>query len=189
MLDFDSLQRSARYEGGYHPEHRVGGGGGGWGSRWALLPVQLLAGRAFGTGAPSSPRCAPAPAGCQVVQWLWQVVSDFSPEERRLFLKFFTGSDRAPIGGLGNLRCVIQRDGPDSTKLPTSHTCFNTLLLPSYRSKEKLADRLKLAILNSEGFGELAAGVCGWQHRHAAFCSPIACCCLTHSASLSAGLE
>ena len=46
-----------------------------------------------------------------------------------------------------------QRDGPDSNRLPTSHTCFNSLLLPSYRSKEKLADRLKLAILNSEGFG------------------------------------
>jgi hypothetical protein len=55
-------------------------------------------------------------------------------------------------------RCLIprlftQRDGPDSNRLPTSHTCFNSLLLPSYRSKEKLADRLRLAILNSEGFG------------------------------------
>ena len=50
-------------------------------------------------------------------------------------------------------RCVLQRDGPDSQKLPTSHTCFNTLLLPSYRSKEVMANRLKLAIMNSEGFG------------------------------------
>lgn len=136
-----------------------------------------------------------------MVQWLWQVVNELTPEERKLFLKFFTGSDRAPIGGLGNLRCIIQvrategcgqgwmrccsllrglltlgcltgyrllvltlptltphphclqRDGPDSNRLPTSHTCFNSLLLPSYRSKDKLADRLKLAILNSEGFG------------------------------------
>jgi ubiquitin-protein ligase E3 A len=43
-----------------------------------------------------------------VVQWLWQVVGELTREERKLFLKFFTGSDRAPIGGLGNLRCVIQ---------------------------------------------------------------------------------
>ena len=50
-------------------------------------------------------------------------------------------------------RPFTQRDGPDSSRLPTSHTCFNSLLLPSYRSKEKLADRLRLAILNSEGFG------------------------------------
>lgn len=89
----------------------------------------------------------------QVVQWLWQVVEEFKGDERKLFLKFFTGSDRAPIGGLSNLRCIIQRDGPDSNKLPTSHTCFNTLLLPSYRTREKLVDRLKLAIMNSEGFG------------------------------------
>lgn len=109
-LDFDGLMKHARYEGGYHAEHRV-------------------------------------------VQWLWQVVGEFDAEEKKLLLKFFTGSDRAPIGGLANLRCIIQRDGTDSSKLPTSHTCFNTLLLPSYKSRDKLADRLRLAILNSEGFG------------------------------------
>ena len=64
----------------------------------------------------------------QVVKWLWEIVRSFSQEEKRMFLKFFTGSDRSPIGGLGNLRCVIQRDGTDSSKLPTSHTCFNVLL-------------------------------------------------------------
>lgn len=63
------------------------------------------------------------------------------------------GSDRAPIGGLGNMKCIIQRDGPDSNKLPTSHTCFNTLLLPEYATREKMLDRLKLAIMNAEGFG------------------------------------
>lgn len=89
----------------------------------------------------------------ECVQWLWEIVHELVPEEQRRFLKFFTGSDRAPIGGLGNLRCIIQRDGPDSSKLPTSHTCFNTLLLPSYSSKERMAERLRLAIMNAEGFG------------------------------------
>ena len=60
---------------------------------------------------------------------------------------------RAPIGGLGALKCIIQRDGTDSNKLPTSHTCFNTLLLPEYGSKEKMSDMLRLAVMNSEGFG------------------------------------
>lgn len=64
-----------------------------------------------------------------------------------------TAQNSSPIGGLGALKCVIQRDGPDSSKLPTSHTCFNTLLLPEYASREKMADRLRLAILNAEGFG------------------------------------
>ncbi|PNH08473.1 Ubiquitin-protein ligase E3A, partial [Tetrabaena socialis] len=68
-----------------------------------------------------------------VVQWLWSIVlHELTPEDQRAFLAFFTGSDRSPIGGLGSLRPVIQRDGPDSDKLPTSHTCFNTMLLPGY---------------------------------------------------------
>jgi hypothetical protein len=60
---------------------------------------------------------------------------------------------RAPIGGLGALKCVIQRDGPDSNKLPTSHTCFNTLLLPEYGTKAKMLHRIQLAVMNAEGFG------------------------------------
>ena len=47
----------------------------------------------------------------------------------------------------------MQGDGGDSSKLPTSHTCFNTLLLPGYGSAAKLEERLRLAIMNAEGFG------------------------------------
>lgn len=89
----------------------------------------------------------------QTVKWLWEIVSEFSLKHKKLLLKFFTGSDRAPIGGLGNLKCVIQRNGTDNKKLPTSHTCFNTLLLPEYTNKEGLSERLQLAIMNAEGFG------------------------------------
>lgn len=44
----------------------------------------------------------------QVVAWLWETVAALEPEEQRKFLKFVSGSDRAPIGGLANLRCTIQ---------------------------------------------------------------------------------
>jgi len=37
--------------------------------------------------------------------------------------------------------------------LPSSHTCFNHLLIPEYASKEKLKAKLILAISNAEGFG------------------------------------
>jgi len=40
-------------------------------------------------------------------------------------------------------------------RLPTSHTCFNVLLLPDYSSKDKLRERLLKAITNSKGFGML----------------------------------
>ena len=53
--------------------------------------------------------------------------------ERRRLLFFLTGSDRAPVKGLGALVITVSRNGPDSLRLPTAHTCFNVLLLPDYR--------------------------------------------------------
>ena len=50
----------------------------------------------------------------QAVKWLWETVGEFDDEERRRFLKFFTGSDRAPIGGLSNLRWALK---PSSVKI------------------------------------------------------------------------
>ncbi|CAN0432683.1 unnamed protein product, partial [Discosporangium mesarthrocarpum] len=83
----------------------------------------------------------------------YKVVHGYREESKRKLLKFVTGSDRVPIQGLNGLFLVISKNGDDSDRLPTAHTCFNHLLLPSYCSKEKLEDRLSLAIEQSEGFG------------------------------------
>ena len=90
----------------------------------------------------------------QVVLDFWDIVhNEMTEKERRLLLTFATGSDRAPIKGLGELKFVIARAGPNSDQLPTSHTCFNHLLLPEYDSRTKLKKNLMLAITQSEGFG------------------------------------
>ena len=75
------------------------------------------------------------------------------------FLMFVTGSNPAPMGGLGALRppahasFKVQRAGPDSDALPTSHTCFNTLLLPEYDHPQKVAKLLEYAVREGhEGF-------------------------------------
>lgn len=65
------------------------------------------------------------------------------------------GSDRVPVGGLAKLKLVIAKNGPDSERLPTSHTCFNVLLLPDYVDLDKLRNRLLLAITHAHGFGML----------------------------------
>jgi hypothetical protein len=83
----------------------------------------------------------------------WNVVRNMPLEQQKQLLFFTTGCDRAPVGGLGNLPFVVQRSGPDTSHLPTSHTCFNVLLLPEYSSREKLRERLLVAIANAEGFG------------------------------------
>ncbi len=76
-------------------------------------------------------------------------------EQKKKLLFFATGSDRAPIGGLGAMQFVITRHGTESDRLPSAHTCFNHLLLPEYETKEKLQERLLAAINNAEGFGML----------------------------------
>jgi len=87
------------------------------------------------------------------VRWFWEVVHDLSPDEKKSLLQFCTGCDRAPVGGLGRLQLILSRAGPDSDVLPTVHTCFNHLLLPDYKSKEKLESLLRLAIQHCHGFG------------------------------------
>jgi hypothetical protein len=92
-------------------------------------------------------------AESRVIRWFWNYVNEMSPEEHKLLLKFTTGSDRAPLRGLGHLPFVIQNAGANTSQLPTAHTCFNTLLIPNYNSEHDLRTRLSTAIRNAEGFG------------------------------------
>lgn len=92
-------------------------------------------------------------ASTQIIRHFWELVHEFSQEQKRKLLQFATGSDRVPVGGLSKLKLVIARHGPDSDRLPAAHTCFNVLLLPEYSSKEKLQERLLKAISYSKGFG------------------------------------
>ncbi|XP_039294797.1 ubiquitin-protein ligase E3A isoform X2 [Nilaparvata lugens] len=90
-----------------------------------------------------------------VVRHFWEIVHELPLESQRKLLQFATGSDRVPVGGLSKLKLIIAKNGPDSDRLPTAHTCFNVLLLPEYESKNKLYDRLLKAINYSKGFGML----------------------------------
>lgn len=81
------------------------------------------------------------------------MINEFSLEEKKKFLFFATGSDRAPVNGLGSMTFHITKHGIDSDQLPSAHTCFNHLLLPPYATKAKMKEKLVVAINNSEGFG------------------------------------
>ena len=41
----------------------------------------------------------------------------------------------------------------DLDRLPMSHTCFNQLILPPYKSRRQLKHKVTIAISNAEGFG------------------------------------
>ncbi|KAJ8256202.1 hypothetical protein COCON_G00200660 [Conger conger] len=111
-LDFQALEETTEYDGGYNRDSRI-------------------------------------------IRDFWETVHSFGEEQKRLFLQFTTGTDRAPVGGLGKLKMIIAKNGPDTDRLPTSHTCFNVLLLPEYSTREKLRERLLKAITYAKGFGML----------------------------------
>uniref|UniRef100_A0A915PUD1 E3 ubiquitin-protein ligase n=1 Tax=Setaria digitata TaxID=48799 RepID=A0A915PUD1_9BILA len=99
-----------------------------------------------------------APQSKQVV-WFWQFVRSLDQEKRSRLLQFVTGTCRVPVGGFSELigstgpqLFCIERVGKENW-LPRSHTCFNRLDLPPYRSYEQLAEKLNRAIDETEGFG------------------------------------
>lgn len=92
----------------------------------------------------------------KAIRWFWEIVHSLTSDEKKQFLKFFSGSDRAPLRGLGTLGLLVQKATADDytgNQLPTAHTCFNALLLPAYHSKELMREKLLAAIRFSEGFG------------------------------------
>ena len=86
------------------------------------------------------------------IQYLWEILMEFSEEEKKKFLFFVTGCDRAPIDGLGSLPFEISRNA-NIDELPSAHTYFNHLILPDYQNKELMKKKILTAINYSEGFG------------------------------------
>ena len=87
----------------------------------------------------------------ETIKYLWEVLLHFNEEEKKKFLFFVTGCDRAPIEGLGSLEIVITNEG-EKSQLPIAHTCFNNLVLPDYKDFEKTKKNILIAINYSEGF-------------------------------------
>ena len=86
------------------------------------------------------------------IKLFWEILMEFNEEQKKKFLIFVTGSDRAPIDGLGSLPFTVNRI-ENNEELPSSHTCFNELILPDYKNKEIIKKKIEIAINYSEGFG------------------------------------
>ncbi|KAI0477656.1 hypothetical protein GGR56DRAFT_638177 [Xylariaceae sp. FL0804] len=90
------------------------------------------------------------------VRDFWHVVRRYDNRMRRRLLEFVTASDRVPVGGLAGVQFVVQRNGAEEGEgghLPTAYTCYGTLLLPEYRDRDVLRERLGMALENAQGFG------------------------------------
>ena len=83
---------------------------------------------------------------------LWTVLHELSVEDKKRFLFFATGTDRAPIGGLSRIGLVISKHGEED-RIPTSHTCFAVVILPPINDLDKMRKAIRVALENAEGFG------------------------------------
>ncbi|KAF7561558.1 hypothetical protein G7046_g2572 [Stylonectria norvegica] len=95
-------------------------------------------------------------ASHHTVKDFWSIVKRYDDKMKRTLLEFVTSSDRVPVGGMKNLQFVIQKNGEEEGEaghLPTAYTCYGTLLLPEYRDKDVLRERLGMALENAQGFG------------------------------------
>uniref|UniRef100_A0A4W6ENV3 E3 ubiquitin-protein ligase n=1 Tax=Lates calcarifer TaxID=8187 RepID=A0A4W6ENV3_LATCA len=79
------------------------------------------------------------------IHWFWQVQTHTAQLMSFCFAEL--------IGSNGPQKFCIDKVGKE-TWLPRSHTCFNRLDLPPYRSLEQLREKLLFAIEETEGFGQ-----------------------------------
>ena len=89
----------------------------------------------------------------KVVVYFWRVLASFTDETRMDLLRFVTGTNKIPLDGFDPTLTITGTDAGDDS-LPTAHTCFNQLVLPRYKSADRLKDKLLKAIKHgvSEGF-------------------------------------
>lgn len=98
-----------------------------------------------------------------VIVWFWEVVNAMSKEDKAHLVQFVTGTSKVPLDGF---KALMGMNGPQKfminkiygarNRLPSSHTCMNSLDLPDYESREELKEKLFQAIREgNEGFGFL----------------------------------
>lgn len=79
-------------------------------------------------------------ATSSLVQWFWEVMEEFSNQERSLFLRFVWGRTRLPrtiadFRGRDFVLQVLDKYHPADHFLPESYTCFFLLKMPRYSCK------------------------------------------------------
>ncbi|CDW79829.1 hect domain and rcc1-like domain-containing protein [Stylonychia lemnae] len=100
------------------------------------------------------------------VKWFWEVLRDFTEEDKQKFIKFCWGQQRLPANDeefdRRQVRFMIKpamnnKNGDGA--LPKADTCFFNFELPDYSSKEIMKQRILLAIHTDSDSMNAEAGV------------------------------
>ena len=85
----------------------------------------------------------------EIIKWFWEWLENSNDETQFKYLQFVSGRTRLPSSRFGfKYTHTISKISIDNS-LPKSSTCFFTLKLPDYDSKDKLIEKMKYAIENS----------------------------------------
>ena len=97
----------------------------------------------------------------RVVNWFWELVTEYTQEQKAKLLQFVTATSGVPVAGFialqgndGNVRQFTIHGDKNVKVLPHSHTCFNRIDLPIYKTKADMKKYLTMAIsMEATGFG------------------------------------
>ena len=100
------------------------------------------------------------------IKMFWEVLREFSHEERRLFLRFVWGQSRLPYNPADftqKFEILSARDNSNGA-LPVSHTCFFSVELPKYTKKESMREKILYAVVNCQSIDtDRAANNVDWD--------------------------
>ncbi|XP_038161517.1 probable E3 ubiquitin-protein ligase HERC4 [Cyprinodon tularosa] len=86
------------------------------------------------------------------IQTFWEVFDELTENQKKTFLWFVTGFERVPVLGLDKIQMKIKeinkKELSHDQYFPETHTCFSTLELPLYSSKEIMQTKLIEALSN-----------------------------------------
>ena len=101
----------------------------------------------------------------QHIQYFWEVLREFSPKEKSLYLKFVWGRSRLPSGKDWRHMKVTRSNpnGPVNNYMPVSHTCFFTLDLPAYTTKDAMRNKLLYAVTHCTDIDLDGSAGAGWE--------------------------
>ena len=102
----------------------------------------------------------------QVIQFFWEVMSELNNEQLLLFYKFCTGSIGIPVDGFSSIsgprnkimkftiESIKKKDNNNEkcNKLITAQTCFNSIILPEYKTKEEMKKAIYIILENDTNY-------------------------------------
>lgn len=93
----------------------------------------------------------------RMARWFWEIVREIEVTDANFvpqLMIFWTSSRTIPADINANSLKLSVQSGRSVNRLPSSHTCFNTLDLSVYNSKEQMKQKLIQAVQLSQGFAD-----------------------------------